>query len=105
MLRKLLITTAAGGVIISPTIAQSQTRTAPDERAIESERIHADASSNDVNNTSAADDPSNVKLKVGWTKDELRGASDFQYYNPPARTAPATTGSVPRPTAPRPQAQ
>ena len=56
--------------------------------------------------------PSNVKLKVAWTKDQLQDAPDFQYYKPPARTAPtpspATTGAAPRPTAPaspRPQAQ
>ena len=59
-----------------------------------------------------ANDPSNVKVKVAWTKDQLKDAPDFQYYKPPARTAatpsPATTGSAPRPTAPatpRPQTQ
>lgn len=71
--------------------------------------VPADSASNDTNNTSAANDPSNVKLKVAWTKDQLQDAPDFQYYKPPARTAPtpspATTGSAPRPTAPRPQAQ
>jgi hypothetical protein len=71
--------------------------------------VQADSGSNDVNNTSAANDPSNVKLKVAWTKDQLRDAPDFQYYKPPVRTAPTpspgTTGSAPRPTAPRPQAQ
>jgi hypothetical protein len=69
--------------------------------------VPADSSSSDVNNTSAPSDPSNIKLKVAWTKDELRNAPDFQYYKPPPRTAPspATTGSALRPTAPRPQAQ
>jgi hypothetical protein len=66
------------------------------------------------NNTPAsnANDPSNVKLKVAWTKDQLQDAPDFQYYKPTARTAPtpspATTGAAPRPTAPaspRPQTQ
>ena len=59
-----------------------------------------------------ANDPSNVKVKVAWTKDQLKDAPDFQYYMPPARTAstpsPATTGAAPRPAAPaspRPQAQ
>jgi hypothetical protein len=59
-----------------------------------------------------ANDPTNVKVKVAWTKDQLKDAPDFQYYMPPARTAatpsPATTGAAPRPAAPaspRPQAQ
>jgi PRC-barrel domain len=59
-----------------------------------------------------ANDPTNVKMKVAWTKDQLKDAPDFQYYTPPARTAatpsPATTGAAPRPAAPaspRPQAQ
>jgi PRC-barrel domain len=51
-----------------------------------------------------SNDPTAVKLKVSWTKDELKNAPDFQYYRPPARTtsgAPSpTTGMVP-PTAPR----
>jgi hypothetical protein len=69
--------------------------------------VPADSGSNDINNTSAANDPSNVKLKVAWTKDQLQNAPDFQYYKPPARTAPspATTGSAPRPQTPRPQTQ
>jgi PRC-barrel domain len=72
--------------------------------------VPADSGSNETSNTSAASDPSNVKLKVAWTKDQLQDAPDFQYYKSPARTAspPATTGSAPQPTAParpRPQAQ
>ena len=51
-----------------------------------------------------ANDPSNVKLKVAWRKDQLQDAPDFQYYKSPARTAPtpspATTGAAPRPAAP-----
>src|SRR5215470_889549 len=67
--------------------------------------VQADSGSNAINNASAAaaNDPSNVKLKVAWTKDQVRDAPDFQYYTPPARTAatpsPATTGSAPRPAA------
>ena len=51
-------------------------------------------------------DPNNVKLKVSWTKDQLKNAPDFQYYKAPARTTsqgPAgspTTGMAPRPAAP-----
>jgi hypothetical protein len=71
--------------------------------------VPADSGSSDTSNTSAANDPSNIKLKVAWTKDQLQDAPDFQYYKPPAGTpsSPATTGSAPRPTAPatpRPQA-
>lgn len=65
-------------------------------------------SGNDTNNTPTdANDPSNVKLKVMWTKDQLQDAPDFQYYKPPARSAlapsPTTTGSAPRPAAPASQ--
>jgi PRC-barrel domain len=75
--------------------------------------VPADSGSNG-NNTPAgnANDASNVKLKVAWTKDQLQDAPDFQYYKPPARTgstpSPATTGAAPRPTgpaSPRPQTQ
>jgi sporulation protein YlmC with PRC-barrel domain len=62
------------------------------------------------NMAGAADnDPTRVKLKVTWTKDQLKAAPDFQYYRVahterPAAPAP-TTGMAPRPgtpaTAPR----
>jgi PRC-barrel domain len=72
--------------------------------------VPADAAGNDVRDASAANDPSNVKLKVAWTKEQLRDAPDFQYYRPPARTppSPVTTGATPRsgagaPAIPRPQ--
>jgi sporulation protein YlmC with PRC-barrel domain len=48
---------------------------------------------------SGSNDPTAVKLKVSWTKDELKAAPDFQYYKPPARTSsgpPSTTGMAPR---------
>jgi len=55
---------------------------------------------------SGANDPTNVKLKVTWTKDQLKNAPDFQYYRPPSRTTSApgspTTGMAPRPTSPAP---
>jgi hypothetical protein len=41
-------------------------------------------------------DPTSVKLKVTWTKDQLKNAPDFQYYKPPARTTTARPGSPPR---------
>ena len=50
-----------------------------------------------------SDDPTMVKLKVSWTKDQLKNAPDFQYYKPPSRTSGGggpTTGMSPRPTAP-----
>ena len=51
------------------------------------------------------DDPTMVKLKVSWTKDQLKNAPDFQYYKSPSRTTSGgggapTTGMAPRPTAP-----
>ena len=50
------------------------------------------------------DDPTIVKLKVSWTKDQLKNAPDFQYYKAPSRTSGGggapTTGMAPRPTAP-----
>jgi hypothetical protein len=57
--------------------------------------------------TTSSNDPTNVKLKVAWTKDQLMQAPDFQYYKPPAstvgsgqqRTPPATPAVPP---APRP---
>jgi len=54
-------------------------------------------------------DPTNIKLKVAWTKEELQQAPDFQYFKPPADTAAgapaATTGSGQRPSpAPTPMA-
>jgi hypothetical protein len=62
--------------------------------------------------TGNVNDPTMVKLKVAWTKDQLKDAPDFQYYKAPARTggtsSPTTTGQAPRPTAPgspRPQSQ
>ena len=53
----------------------------------------------------ANNDPTQVKLKVSWTKDQLKQAPDFQYYKAPARTTStgpggSTTGMAPRPTAP-----
>jgi PRC-barrel domain len=57
--------------------------------------------------TTRSDDPTMTKLKVSWTKDQLKNAPDFQYYKPPARTTGApggspTTGIAPRPNAPGP---
>jgi hypothetical protein len=55
--------------------------------------------------TSRSDDPTMTKLKVTWTKDQLKNAPDFQYYKPPSRTSGTpggspTTGMGPRPTGP-----
>ena len=76
--------------------------------------VPAASGSNDSNHPPAgeANDPTNIKLKVAWTKEQLQDAPDFQYYKPAARTSstpsPATTGAAPRPAAPgspRPQTQ
>ncbi len=72
----------------------------------------ADTGNKDNAPTGNANDPTMVKLKVAWTKDQLKDAPDFQYYKPPVRTgatsSPITTGQAPRPMAPaspRPQTQ
>jgi hypothetical protein len=52
-----------------------------------------------VGAASADADPTNVKLKVTWTKEQLQGAPDFQYYKSPASTSP-TTGMAPKPSTP-----
>jgi len=60
-------------------------------------------------NMASDNDPTHVKLKVSWNKDQLKNAPDFQYYRPPPRTserapgAGPTTGMAPRPTAPAPR--
>jgi hypothetical protein len=46
-------------------------------------------------------DPTGIKLKVAWTKDQVQQAPDFQYYKPPADTAAGggqTTGMGQRPS-------
>ncbi len=58
--------------------------------------------------TSNSNDPTNVRLKVAWTKDELQKAPDFQYYKPPADTTsskPSTTGMAPQQTPAQPAPQ
>ena len=50
---------------------------------------------------SSNNDPTAVKLKVTWTKEQLQSAPDFQYFKPPRAAAP-TTGMAPRPTSPSP---
>src|SRR5258707_14333529 len=42
--------------------------------------------------TTRRDDPTMTKLKVTWTKDQLKNAPDFQYYRPPARTTGGPAG-------------
>jgi hypothetical protein len=34
----------------------------------------------------SANDPTAVRLRISWTKDELKGAPDFQYYRAASRT-------------------
>jgi hypothetical protein len=58
--------------------------------------------------TSRSNDPTYVKLKVAWSKEEIQKAPDFQYFQPPSESqgngAGATTGmgQRPRPTTPPP---
>jgi sporulation protein YlmC with PRC-barrel domain len=68
--------------------------------------VPADTGSS-TSTAASANDPNNVKLKVSWTKDQLKNAPDFQYYKSPARTTSTspsspTTGMAPRPAAPPP---
>ena len=55
----------------------------------------------------SANDPTNVKLKVSWTKDQLKNAPGFEYYKATAsRTSEKpmsspTTGMAPRPAPAR----
>lgn len=44
---------------------------------------------------SGSNDPTAAKLKVTWTKDQLKNAPDFQYYKPPARTSTPGPGGSP----------
>jgi sporulation protein YlmC with PRC-barrel domain len=67
--------------------------------------VPADTGSSTSSAVSSSSDPTNVKLKVSWTKDQLKNAPDFQYYKPASRTSdrPAsspTTGMAPRPATP-----
>lgn len=42
---------------------------------------------------SGGNDPTNIKLKVAWTKEQLQQAPDFQYFKPAVdSTRPTTTG-------------
>jgi sporulation protein YlmC with PRC-barrel domain len=57
--------------------------------------------------TGASDnDPTSVKLKVAWTKEDLKNAPDFQYYKPPSSTSSSgnapTTGMGRSPASPSP---
>jgi hypothetical protein len=45
--------------------------------------------------SSSNNDPTNIKLKVSWTKDQLKSAPDFEYYKAPSGSASSgapTTG-------------
>jgi sporulation protein YlmC with PRC-barrel domain len=53
--------------------------------------------------TGRSDDPTNVRLKVAWTKEQIQQAPDFKYYAPPSETnsaPPATTGMGGQPPSP-----
>ena len=50
-----------------------------------------------------SDDPTNVKLKVTWTKEQLKNAPDFQYQQAAATYDVRAGGLRPTGMAPRPQ--
>ena len=56
----------------------------------------ADTGSSTSSAVSSSNDPTNVKLKVCWTKDQLKNAPDFQYYKA-ARAHQRPAGVVRRP--------
>ena len=56
-----------------------------------------------TNSSTASNDPNDIKLKVSWTKDQLKAAPSFEYYKVQARqssTPSPTTGMAPRPATP-----
>ena len=55
--------------------------------------VPADTGSNTgtTGTMAASNDPSNIKLKVSWSKEDLKNAPAFEYYKAPART----TGNAP----------
>jgi hypothetical protein len=62
--------------------------------------VPADTGSSTTGTTAAkSNDPTDVKLKVSWTKDQLKSAPDFEYFKPASTTSP-TTGMTPRPGSP-----
>src|SRR5258708_7755244 len=44
--------------------------------------------------TGRSDDPTSIKLKVAWTKDQVQQAPDFQYFKPPSESAAGGAGST-----------
>jgi hypothetical protein len=73
--------------------------------------VPADTGSNTTGTgttTRASNDPMDVKLKVSWTKDQLKNAPDFEYYKAAAQTGDrpgGTTGMTPRTGSPAPGAK
>jgi hypothetical protein len=51
-------------------------------------------SGNTTSAASSSNDPTNVKLKVSWTKDQLKEAPDFQYYKSSTSTSSSGSGST-----------
>jgi hypothetical protein len=64
--------------------------------------VPADTGSNTTGTSTASrasNDPTDVKLKVSWTKDQLKNAPDFQYHKAASTSSP-TTGTAPRTGSP-----
>ena len=66
--------------------------------------VPADTGSNTgaTGSSAASDDPSNIKLKLAMTKDELKAAPAFEYYKAPARTTGNAPGANTGTTRPAP---
>jgi PRC-barrel domain len=50
------------------------------------------ANSGNVAAAGRRDDPTNIKLKVAWTKEQIQQAPDFQYFKPVSTSPSPTTG-------------
>ena len=64
--------------------------------------VPADTGSSTTGTSTAprvSNDPTDVKLKVSWTKDQLKNAPDFKYFQAASTSSP-TTGTAPRTGSP-----
>jgi hypothetical protein len=63
--------------------------------AIDMGAFEAVPASTGTTGAGGSSDPTSVKLKVSWTKEQLQKAPDFQYYKPPSpsRTSDRPSGS------------
>ena len=71
------------------------------EKAVAIEMDAFEVASTDIGNlANTTGDPTNVKLKVSWTKDQVKDAPDFQYYKAPSSTVGSGPRTTPAPGSP-----